>query len=116
MVSHTLQPPAPTVDEDLLGARIAPSRHVGQWVAGAAVLVVPAQSVVTNPRFRWGLVGRYLFVTSILNGLWLTVWLTSANPVLRAASFGQDPRRPVRPHRGDRLGHHVPADPVRHVS
>lgn len=101
--------PRPT-DEDLLAARVAPARKVGQWIAAAVVLVVLAalaRSVVTNPRFEWHLVGEYLFTTDVLGGLWLTIWLTatvmvggyllgtllavmrlSSNPVLRATSFG----------------------------
>ncbi|MBN9620771.1 MAG: amino acid ABC transporter permease [Actinobacteria bacterium] len=64
-------------------------------------------TVVTNKRFQWGVVGDYFLRRSILDGLVLTLWLTAAvmvcgyllgiglaamrlssNPVLRSLSFG----------------------------
>lgn len=97
-------------DEGLATARLVPRRRPGQWVSAALVLLVLAavlHSVVTNPRFRWGLVLRYLGYEPILEGLELTLWLTAAvmvsgyvigvalaamrlsgNPVLRTISFG----------------------------
>ena len=61
--------------------RSRPSRSAipGRWVAAAIVLVVAAalvRSVVTNPRFEWGVVGHYLFDQRILDGLRVTIELT----------------------------------------
>ncbi|WEO98313.1 amino acid ABC transporter permease [Streptomyces sp. FXJ1.172] len=90
--------------------RIVPRRRYGQWAAAAAVLVLlafAANSVARNQAFQWGVVADYFTTDSILRGLWLTLWLTavvmvlafalgallaafrlSANPVLRAVSWG----------------------------
>jgi polar amino acid transport system permease protein len=103
-------PPGRRSDADLLAAKVVPRRRPGQWVAAAAVLVLFAMVVntlVTNPRFQWGVVAAYFGEASILRGLLLTVWLTAAvmvcgyvlgivlavmrlssNPVLRTISFG----------------------------
>jgi polar amino acid transport system permease protein len=105
-------PPLAERDEDgrLLAARLVPARHPGQWLSAAVVLVLFAMLVhtlITNDRFQWGVVGQYFFSGSILSGLLLTLWMTaavmvcgfllgvglaamrlSANPVLRAISFG----------------------------
>lgn len=57
-------------------------RHqIRPWnlVASLAVILVVLGIVyvlVFNPRFQWDVVGRYLFAPQILQGLWLTVWLT----------------------------------------
>jgi polar amino acid transport system permease protein len=97
-------------DEQLLSARLVPSRRPGQWVAAAAVLVLFAMLVhtlVTNDRFQWPVVGDYFLYGSILRGLVLTLWLTAAvmacgfvlgiglaamrlssNLILRTLSFG----------------------------
>ena len=56
-----------------------PARHPGRWVASAIVLVIAAQvlfSVVTNPLFKWNIVGEYLFSDIILSGVRLTIGLT----------------------------------------
>lgn len=56
-----------------------PVRHPGRWVATAVVVFVGltfATSVVTNPRFRWDVVGEYLFSGPILDGVRLTLFLT----------------------------------------
>lgn len=90
--------------------RLVPRRHVGQWTAAAAVLVLlalAADSVVRNEAFQWDVVADYFTSASVLRGLGLTLWLTavvmvlgfalgtllalgrlSANPVLRAVSWG----------------------------
>ncbi|MFI6643406.1 amino acid ABC transporter permease [Streptomyces sp. NPDC050504] len=90
--------------------RIVPVRRTGQWVAAAVVLLLLAgavNSVVRNEAFQWDVVGDYFTSTSVLRGLGLTLWLTglvmvlgfaigtllavlrlSANPVLRAVSWG----------------------------
>jgi polar amino acid transport system permease protein len=56
-----------------------PVRHPGRWIAAAVIAVLfaaLARSVVTNPRFEWGVVGDYLFSSRILNGLVVTLELT----------------------------------------
>jgi polar amino acid transport system permease protein len=98
-------PPAPT---DV--PRIVPRRRAGQWGAAAVVLVLlglAVNSVLRNEAFQWDVVGQYFTSASVLRGLGLTLWLTalvmalgftigtllaimrlSANPVLRAVSWG----------------------------
>ncbi|MDO8209008.1 amino acid ABC transporter permease [Conexibacter sp. CPCC 206217] len=54
-------------------------RHVGRWIAAAVVLLfvaIAVNSVLTNPRFEWGVVGDYLFDGRIIDGLVLTLELT----------------------------------------
>ena len=85
-------------------------RHPWRWVAVAVLALFAAQAVVflvTNDQLRWDLVGGYLFETSILQGVWMTVKLTviamavgivlgtvlavmrlSDNPVFRAVAGG----------------------------
>jgi polar amino acid transport system permease protein len=56
-----------------------PVRHPGRWVAAAIVIVLAVaagRSVVTNPRFEWGVIGEYLFDERVLEGLRLTLELT----------------------------------------
>ena len=56
-----------------------PARHPGRRIASAIVLIIAAQvlfSVVTNPLFRWNIVGEYLFSDIILSGVRLTIGLT----------------------------------------
>lgn len=108
-----LSTPAPSrsdSDERLLAARLVPLRRPGQWVSALVLLVLFAMLVhtlLTNPRFQWGVVGDFFLNGSILNGLELTLWLTasvmaagyllgvgvaamrlSGNRVLRTLSFG----------------------------
>ncbi|MFC9702791.1 amino acid ABC transporter permease [Streptomyces sp. NPDC056943] len=90
--------------------RVVPTRRAGQWTAAAAVLVLLGLgllSVVRNKAFQWDVVAEYFTSASVLRGLGLTLWLTavvmalgfvlgtllavlrmSANPVLRAVSWG----------------------------
>ncbi|MCZ0979137.1 amino acid ABC transporter permease [Streptomyces diastatochromogenes] len=90
--------------------RIVPTRRAGQWTAAAVILVLLALalvSVVRNKAFQWDVVAEYFTSASVLRGLGLTLWLTalvmalgfvlgtllavlrlSANPVLRAVSWG----------------------------
>ncbi|MER7496678.1 amino acid ABC transporter permease [Streptomyces pharetrae CZA14] len=109
MSSDTLaKAPAPPVSAD--AARIVPQRRYGQWLAAAVVLVLlglAVDSVLRNDAFQWGVVAGHFTSASVLRGLWLTLWLTavvmvlgfalgallaaarlSANPVLRAVSWG----------------------------
>jgi polar amino acid transport system permease protein len=97
-------------DAQLLSARLVTTRHPGRWVSAVVVLVLLAMlvhTIVTNPRFQWGLVGDYFFHRPVLDGLVLTLWLTAAvmicgfllgiglaamrlssNYILRTLSFG----------------------------
>ena len=54
-------------------------RRPGRWIAAAIVailLVAVINSMVTNPRFQWDVVGHYLFSGPILRGLVITLELT----------------------------------------
>jgi polar amino acid transport system permease protein len=54
-------------------------RRPGRWLAVLLVLVLAValgNSVATNPRFQWGVVGDYLFSSRILDGLLVTLELT----------------------------------------
>jgi len=59
--------------------RAVPVRRPGRWIAAALVLLVAAalaRSVITNARFEWHIVGKYLFDQRILEGLLVTIELT----------------------------------------
>ncbi|MGW5265199.1 amino acid ABC transporter permease [Microbispora sp. NPDC004025] len=75
-------PVAPqAVDVAAARPRIRPLR----WVAGVVLLVLVAQFawfVVTNPKFGWPVVGRYLFDPNILRGLGMSLLLTVIAMVL----------------------------------
>lgn len=97
-------------DAALVAARLVSRRKPGQWLSAAIVLILVAvivRSLITNPRFQWGVVGHFFLRPSILDGLVLTLWLTgavfvvsyafgivlavmrlSSNPVLSSVSFG----------------------------
>ena len=97
-------------DAELLTARLVAARRPGQWASAVVLLVLFAMLVntlLTNGRFQWGVVGDYFLTGSIMRGLVLTLWLTAAvmvcgyllgiglaamrlssNPVLRTLSFG----------------------------
>ena len=56
-----------------------PARHPGRRVASVIVLLIAVQvliSVITNSRFKWDIVGEYLFSDIILSGVRLTIGLT----------------------------------------
>ncbi len=58
---------------------VVPLRHPGRWVATIVLLVLAAkagQTIVTNPRFQWSVVGQYFFSSTIMDGLVLTLVLT----------------------------------------
>ncbi|GAA1010602.1 putative amino acid ABC transporter, permease protein [Acrocarpospora pleiomorpha] len=99
------EPGPPRPDTPALAGR----RHPGRWVAGSVALAIVAAgawSLARNPAMEWDVVAEYFLATPVLEGLWLTVWLTvavtttgfvagiavaamrlSANPVLRAISW-----------------------------
>lgn len=65
-----------------------PARHPGRWIAAAAVFILTLaliQSLTTNPRFEWGVVGDYFLSTRVLHGLWLTLELTVISMVIGVA-------------------------------
>lgn len=84
------------------------AKYLGRWASAALVLALAflaLESVVTNPRFGWETVGKYLRDVSIVNGIAVTLMLTavcmaigivlgvvlavmrlSLNPVVRAAA------------------------------
>jgi polar amino acid transport system permease protein len=60
--------------------KAVPVRHPGRWIAAAIVailLVALVNSMVTNDRFEWNVVGDYLFSSRILHGLVITLELTA---------------------------------------
>jgi polar amino acid transport system permease protein len=89
--------------------RAIPVRHPGRWLAAAVVLVLVAMLVntlVTNPRFQWSVIGQYFLSHRVLEGLGITLLLTvvamvigivlgvvlavmrlSSNPLLSSASW-----------------------------
>ena len=58
-----------------------PSEYAG-WVLSILVGIGILVSVLTNPNFKWGVVGKYFFAESILRGLMLTIFLTLASMAL----------------------------------
>ncbi|HTW02318.1 MAG TPA: amino acid ABC transporter permease [Streptosporangiaceae bacterium] len=59
--------------------RAVPVRHPGRWLAAAVVLLLAAMLVhtlVTNPRFEWGVIGQYFLSGRVLDGLGITILLT----------------------------------------
>ncbi|HWF36514.1 MAG TPA: amino acid ABC transporter permease [Solirubrobacteraceae bacterium] len=68
--------------------KAVPVRRPGRWIAAAIVAVVAVaivHSVATNPRFRWGIVGHYLFDSRILHGVQITLELTVVAMVIGIA-------------------------------
>jgi polar amino acid transport system permease protein len=59
--------------------KAVPVRHPWRWVGAALVVLIAAtliNSVATNPRFGWSVVGDYLFSSRVLDGLVATLELT----------------------------------------
>jgi polar amino acid transport system permease protein len=59
---------------------VVPRRHPWRWVGVAIVLIMVAtliQGFLTNPRYEWGVVGKYLFSGAVLAGLGRTLLLTA---------------------------------------
>ena len=60
--------------------RAIPVRHPGRWVATVVVVflvVAIAESMASNKRFEWGVVGHWFFSSRILHGLVITLELTA---------------------------------------
>src|SRR5271165_3068672 len=105
--------PGPTQAPEWTGRpeeiKAVPVRHPGRWAAAAIVLVLIAMfvhSLLTNPRFEWGVIGSYFLSRRVLDGLEITILLTvvcmaigivlgvilavmrlSANPLISGASW-----------------------------
>jgi polar amino acid transport system permease protein len=65
--------------------KAVPVRHPGRWVSAIlilGVLVVFLQSLVTNPNFRWDVVGTYILDVKVVQGVGWTLLLTVASMVL----------------------------------
>ena len=61
------------------GLKVIPVKHWGRWVLSAVVAFVIAQflwSLASNPQWQWNVFAEYFFAPSVVNGLWLTLWLT----------------------------------------
>jgi polar amino acid transport system permease protein len=79
MSSHLEKQTGPAVAP--LGDQIVPARYPGRWFAAALGLValyLIAQSVVTNPGYKWPVAIEYLFDGTVLRGLLWTLGLTVA--------------------------------------
>ncbi len=62
-----------------------PVRHPGRWISaiiivGAVILMI--QSAITNPNFRWDVVGTYILDVKVVQGVGWTLLLTVAAMVL----------------------------------
>ena len=58
---------------------VVTKRHPGRWITAAVLIALVGlvlKSVISNRRFEWNIVGRYLFDTHILQGIALTLVLT----------------------------------------
>jgi polar amino acid transport system permease protein len=68
--------------------RAIPVRHPGRWAAAAIVLflaVALADSMATNSRFGWSVVGHYLVAGSILRAIPVTLELTATSMAIGIA-------------------------------
>ncbi|WP_232247448.1 amino acid ABC transporter permease [Kitasatospora azatica] len=65
--------------------KAVPVRHPGRWAGAIVVAVLAAMlihALVTNPQFQWHVVGQYLFDSSILHGLGVTLELTALSMLI----------------------------------
>jgi polar amino acid transport system permease protein len=70
---------APATPEQI---KAIPVRHPGRWVAAALIsflAVALVDSMATNSRFGWSVVGDYFFSSRILSGLVVTLELTATS-------------------------------------
>jgi polar amino acid transport system permease protein len=106
MTTQTMRTAGSAAPEEI---KAVPVRHPGRWLSAAVVLVLAAMFVhtlLTNPRFGWGVIGSYFFSSRVLDGLAITILLTvvamaigivlgvilavmrlSANPLLSSTSW-----------------------------
>ena len=62
-----------------------PVRHRGRWIAAAIIVVLGAalvDSMRTNDRFQWAIVGEYFFSSRVMHGLVVTLELTALSMVI----------------------------------
>ena len=67
--------------------RVIHRSHSGRWIGGAAASIFGAwivYQILTNPGFRWGVVGKYMLNPSVLGGVQMTCELTVLVMVLGA--------------------------------
>lgn len=67
------------LDSGFLPRRIVPKRRLGSKIAAVVLIYLAASAayiLATSPRFKWDLVGQYLFDPTILKGVWTTIYLT----------------------------------------
>lgn len=65
--------------------KAVPVRHWGQWVSAVVVIglvVALIYSIAGNDNVQWSVVQQYLFDDTVLEGMWVTVWLTIASMAL----------------------------------
>jgi polar amino acid transport system permease protein len=65
--------------------KAVPVRHWGQWVSAVVVVGIVAAlvfSIAGNDNIQWPVIRQYLFDSTVLQGLFVTVWLTIASMVL----------------------------------
>ncbi len=79
--------PSPTAPEPLADDVATARARLNPWRLAATVLIAAVALgivffVVTNPRFEWPVVWRYLFAPSILAGLGMTLTLTALAMVI----------------------------------
>lgn len=63
-----------------IDAPVVPLRHYGRWAFAVMVAIIAAmivQLLITNPNFQWDVVFAWFFAHSILQGLWVTLGLTT---------------------------------------
>lgn len=59
-----------------------PVRHPGRWASAVvivAVIILALQSMITNPNFRWDVVGTYILDVKVVQGVGWTLLLTVAS-------------------------------------
>lgn len=71
-----------------LPIKAVPVRHPGRWLAVAILLLLgamAANSLVTNPNWRWSTFSEYIFARVVFEGLWKTIWITAAAMIIGIA-------------------------------
>jgi polar amino acid transport system permease protein len=77
--------PPPVLPDEI---KAVPVRHPGRWIATAIVVflaVALGNSLASNSRFEWGIVGHYFISPRILDGLVVTLELTAASMAIGIA-------------------------------
>lgn len=63
-----------------LDAPIVAERHIGRWIGASIALVLIGLGIrvlIADPHFEWHVVGHYLFSSTILHGVLITLALTA---------------------------------------